>query len=84
MLYRNGFYPEFVSRAIKFHLNGLKRDKEIGAAEFLITLKIPNIIKRYVYLEKNIKQIISSTFSTAKPRVGFTSSPIIKAGKYTS
>ena len=33
--------------------------------------------KRSVYLEKNFKQLISSTFSAAKPRVVFTSSPML-------
>ena len=36
-----------------------------------------SINKRSVYLEKNIKQLISSTFSVAKPRVAFTSSPML-------
>ena len=30
LLYRNGYLPELVSRTVKSHLNGLKREKEIG------------------------------------------------------
>ena len=76
MLYRNGYLPELVSRTTKFHLNSLKTNKYIEPENFLITLKIPYINKRSVYLE-NIKQLISSTFSAAKPKVVFTSSPML-------
>ena len=37
LLYRNGYPPELVSKTIKSHLNGLKRDKEIGPEKCVIT-----------------------------------------------
>ena len=77
LLYKNGYPPELVSRTIKFHLKGLKRDKEIGLEKCLITLKIPYIIKRSSWMEKNIKQFISTTLFIVKPRVIFTSSPLL-------
>ena len=77
LLYKNGYPPELVSRVIKSHLNGLKKDKEIGPEKCVITLKIPYINKRSVYLEKNIKQLIGTTFFAAKPRVIFTSTPLL-------
>ena len=76
-MYRNRYTPELVSRTIKSHLNGLKRDKEVGTEKCVITLKIPYINKRSAYLKKNIKQLIISTFSAAKRRVVFISSPML-------
>ena len=77
MSYRNKYLPELVSRTFQSHLNGFKRDKENGSENGVVTLKIPYMNKKSVYLENNIKQLISSAFSTAKPRVVFTSSPML-------
>ena len=74
LLYRNINPYKLVCSTIKPHLNGLKRDKEIWPEKFIITLKIPYTNKRSVYLEKNIKQLKSFTFSVAKRIVVFISS----------
>ena len=77
MLYRNVHPPGIVCRTTKSHLNGLKRYKEFGPERRVITLNIPYISERSVYLEKNIKQLISSTISAATPEVVSTSSPML-------
>ena len=71
LLYKNGYPTELVNRTIKSHLNGLKRDKQIVLEKCLITFKIPHINKRSRCLEKNIKQLIGTTFFAVKPRVIF-------------
>ena len=77
LLCRNEYPSELVSRTINYHLSCLKIQQEIFPESCVITFKIPYIIKRSVYLEKNIKQLISFTFSATKFRVNFTSIPML-------
>ena len=48
----------------------------------MVTLKIPYISRNSAFLEKNIKQVTRNTYFAAKPRVIFTSNPLLTpAGK---
>ena len=77
LLYKNGYPSELVSRTIKTHLNSLKRDKEFGPEKCVVTLKVPYINDRSVHFEKSIKQLLGTTFFAAKPRVIFTTRPLL-------
>ena len=56
-----------------YYINGFKRDKEIILEKCFITLKIPNINKRSIYLKNNSKQLKSSFFSSETQSNSFLS-----------
>ena len=67
---------------IFLHLKSLNRDQEVGPGKCVVFLKIPYINKNSAFLETNIKRITRHTYFAAKPRVTFTSKPLlIPAGK---
>ena len=72
LLNKNGYPQELVNRTISNHLKNLNKTKLFGPQKCVVTLKLP-FIKNAVAFEKNIKQIVRSSYFAAKPRIIFTS-----------
>ena len=79
LLNKNGYPQELVNRTITNHLKNLNKTKLIGPQKCIVTLKLP-FIKNVVAFEKNIKHIVRSSYFAAKPRIIFTSTPLLIPG----
>ena len=73
------FYPqELVNKTINLHLISLDKVKTAGPEKCSITLLLPYDNRNSKILEKNIKQVISKSYYSAKPRIIFLSRPMIR------
>ena len=80
ILNKNGYPQELVNKTIELHLKSLNKTKPFGPEKCVITLLLPYINKNSRIIEKNINQLISKSYHSAKPRVIFTSKPLIRPG----
>ena len=80
LLNKNGYPQELVNKTIHLHVKNLDRIKTIGPEKCVVTLKIPFINKSSEMLEKKIRQLVRNTYYAAKPRIVFTSKPLITPG----
>ena len=83
LLNKNGYPQGLVNRTISNHLKDLNKTKLFGPQKCVVTLKLPFINRNAIAFEKNIKQIVRSSYFAAKPRIMFTSTPLlVPGGKY--
>ena len=80
LLNKNGYPQELVNKTIHLHVKNLDRIKTIGPEKCVVMLKIPFINKSSEMLEKKIRQLVRNTYYAAKPRIVFTSKPLITPG----
>ena len=80
LLNKNGYPQEMVNKTISNHTKNLNKRKLFGPQKCVITLKLPFINRNSIAFEKNIKQIIRSSYFAAKPRIIFTSTPLATPG----
>ena len=69
-----------MNKTITNHLKNLNKRKLFGPQKSVITLKPQFINKNSRALEKNIKNVIRSSYFAAKPRIIFTSRSLVTPG----
>ena len=71
ILNKNSYPQELVNKTISLHLKSLDKIKTAGPEKCSITLLLPYVNKNLRILEKNINQVISIYYYSAKPKVIF-------------
>ena len=80
LLDKNGYPQELVNKTISNHIKNLNKRKLLGPQKCELTLKLPFINSNSIAFEKNIKQIIRNSYFASKPRIIFTSTPLVTPG----
>ena len=71
ILNKNGYPQELSNKTINLHLKSLDKTKTAGPEKCSITLLLPHIEKNSRIIEKNINQLLSKSYHSAKPKVVF-------------
>ena len=74
----NGYPDNLINKEIKLHSDILKKAKPSGPQKRDVILKLPFIGNKLHILEKKIKLMTESIYSTITPRIFFVSKPMIK------
>ena len=80
ILNKNGYPQELSNKTINLHLKSLDKTKTAGSEKCSITLLLPHIEKNSRIIEKNINQLLSKSYHSAKPKVVFWSRPMNRPG----
>ena len=62
ILSKNGYPQELLNKTINLHHKSLDKIKTVGPEKCSVTLLVPYVNKKAGILEKNIKQVICSSY----------------------